>query len=317
MNVHVRRDATPPFGVKYRETTAPRGLGEPRIGTWVFGASPKLARDFFPAALLACALHVGVAGWAGALGSREPAHEPAVREVLDVEFVVREPPPTTPAPPAPEPRPSEAPIAEAAPEPAEPAEPAPRPRAKARPAVPQPAADAPAASATPSGAAPVGEAPAVLTASPAASGAVFDFTSGQGPTYGGTVSAQGTRGARGSGGPAGPTAGATGEPSHGRAAGRSKARAIGLRGDAECRQNWPAAAQAFSGTRQVVAVRVRIDARGHLADAWVEKDPGYGFGPAALECIRRKRFTPARNAIGEPVEATSPPIEVEFIRPGP
>ena len=77
---------------------------------------------------------------------------------------------------------------------------------------------------------------------------------------------------------------------------------------------WPAEADADQVDEQTVVLRVVVNASGDPQSAAVLADPGHGFGAAARACAMRTHFTPARNAGGVPVSATSPPIRVRFTR---
>ena len=65
---------------------------------------------------------------------------------------------------------------------------------------------------------------------------------------------------------------------------------------------------------QSVTVRVTVRADGSVERASVIRDPGDGFGEAAVACALKTRFTPALNRAGEPIKAKSPPIKVRFTR---
>ena len=66
---------------------------------------------------------------------------------------------------------------------------------------------------------------------------------------------------------------------------------------------------------QYVVLRVVVTASGKVENAKVLTDPGYGFGDAAVVCALRTRFSPALDANGQPIQAsTSPAIRVRFTR---
>jgi periplasmic protein TonB len=44
------------------------------------------------------------------------------------------------------------------------------------------------------------------------------------------------------------------------------------------------------------------------------RDPGHGFGAAAIQCAMGQRFNSALDRMGNPVAATTPPILVRFSR---
>jgi protein TonB len=77
---------------------------------------------------------------------------------------------------------------------------------------------------------------------------------------------------------------------------------------------WPRDAEADQIDEQVALVRVVVRTDGTVASARIVRDPGHGFGAAAVECARRTRFTPATDAEGRPIQAESPPVRVRFTR---
>lgn len=77
---------------------------------------------------------------------------------------------------------------------------------------------------------------------------------------------------------------------------------------------WPAEADALGIDEQTVVLRVTVAADGQLETASLLKDPGHGFGAAALACARRSRFLPALDGQGKAVRARSGPIRVRFTR---
>ena len=93
----------------------------------------------------------------------------------------------------------------------------------------------------------------------------------------------------------------------------SLARPVQLSGR-EWRCDWPASALAQDIYENFVVLRVLVDADGSVENAEVLQDPGHGFGDAAMGCALRTKFSPARNALGEPIRATSSPIRVRFTR---
>ena len=77
---------------------------------------------------------------------------------------------------------------------------------------------------------------------------------------------------------------------------------------------WPREADAAEIDEQTVVIRVIVGADGTVQAAEMVADPGGGFGPAAVSCAVRTRFTPAHDRAGQPMRARSPPIKVRFIR---
>lgn len=94
---------------------------------------------------------------------------------------------------------------------------------------------------------------------------------------------------------------------------RSAARPVQLRGG-EWRCDWPEQAIAEDIYEQSVVVRVVVNVDGEVVDTIIVDDPGFGFGAAAATCARARRFSPARDDDGAPIQATSPAIRVRFTR---
>ncbi len=93
----------------------------------------------------------------------------------------------------------------------------------------------------------------------------------------------------------------------------SLARPVNLSANA-WRCEWPLSAVAEDIYEQFVVLRVVVAANGKVENAKVLTDPGYGFGDAAVGCALRTRFSPALDANGNPIRATSPAIRVRFTR---
>ena len=94
---------------------------------------------------------------------------------------------------------------------------------------------------------------------------------------------------------------------------RSRARSVSL-DQAAWNCPWPAEADAQQVNEQTVVVRVAVRADGRADRVDVLSDPGFGFGPAARFCALRTRFEAARDPVGQPIAALSPPIRVHFFR---
>jgi periplasmic protein TonB len=77
---------------------------------------------------------------------------------------------------------------------------------------------------------------------------------------------------------------------------------------------WPSEAEDSAIDVETVILRVTVDARGRVESSELVRDPGHGFGAAALACASRTRFVPARNREGHAVRSESPPIRVRFTR---
>jgi protein TonB len=109
-----------------------------------------------------------------------------------------------------------------------------------------------------------------------------------------------------------PGAGGSGRAAGG-AAGNGRARSVGLE-ESDWRCPWPDQAEAMDKNREDVVIRVVVSPDGHALSAHVLRDPGHGFGDAALACAKQTRFVPARDVTGGPIAAESPPIRVRFTR---
>ena len=212
-----------------------------------------------------------------------------------------------PVEPAAEPEASEPEPAPAAEEP-----PAPRPRARTTTTTPSPESPATPAAAQ---AAQAAQAAEVVTA-PEPSGPV-DFTdntfvSGTAMAYaGGTTASEGTSAEAVTAPVVSTSPDAEGNTSDESAA-SSQARPVQLAAGA-WRCAWPRTAP-DDMYEQSVTLRVVVGADGAVESARVVRDPGNGFGAAAVACARRTRFVSALDADGEPIRATSPPIRVRFTR---
>ena len=95
--------------------------------------------------------------------------------------------------------------------------------------------------------------------------------------------------------------------------GPDRSRPVAVRGtDWNC--DWPAEADEQQIDTQSVTVRVDVAADGRPLAARPLRDPGHGFGAAAVECALARRYHPAQDRAGSPIAATSPPIRVRFTR---
>lgn len=68
---------------------------------------------------------------------------------------------------------------------------------------------------------------------------------------------------------------------------------------------WPAEALDLAIDEQTAIIKVTVGPDGRIESSRVEKDPGDGFGAAALECTRGARLIPARDRDGHPIRATA------------
>lgn len=254
----------------------------------VFTPPPRSRRA--PAIVVAIALHVALLsgalavrpsleGWSADLAAR--IHDDLTRvEVVDIE-PPKPPPVDEPPPPPPEK------IAEAPPPPA-PQPPAPTRAPRVRVKVHDP---------------PAAHAGKVITA-PGALDMTGDvivqgFASGY---AGGVTSATGT----------GSKPGGTGQPPQPQpsphapphAPARDLSSPISLPFD-EWSCPWPAEALDLAIDEQTAIIKVTVGPDGRIEQSRVEKDPGDGFGAAALECTRGARLIPARDRDGRPIRATA------------
>jgi hypothetical protein len=63
-----------------------------------------------------------------------------------------------------------------------------------------------------------------------------------------------------------------------------------------------------------VMVRVLVANDGSPRAAQTIDEPGYGFGPAATRCAMSRRYQPATDDRGLPIQAWTPPIRIHFVR---
>jgi protein TonB len=86
-----------------------------------------------------------------------------------------------------------------------------------------------------------------------------------------------------------------------------------LAGGAEWACPFPAEADRAGVDSAVVAIRVALDASGAVRDVGLQSDPGHGFGRAAQQCARTKRWMPALDWQGKAVHGDVV-IRVRFTR---
>lgn len=282
----------------------------PRIGTYT-APQHQPRRDLWSAVWVTTAIHLGVMGLLGSAHSRStPSSEVPI--AMDLELIPIEIEPVEPDTKSPLPLPAEL-HAETKPSVEKPEASTRRPvtRVRSEKAPEGPVDDSPSEGATevPSEA---GE--AMVADSRAVSPPVLDLTSGHAGRYGGgvTVSRGGLATVSGRGHPTGQHRTSDSQPRA--STPRSKARPVALRGRPDCDRDWPKSAKGLSIHHQIVRVKVLVDIDNSILRAWVVDDPGYGFGDAALACVKRKRFVAARDEQGRPTRAASPLIEVQFER---
>jgi len=97
------------------------------------------------------------------------------------------------------------------------------------------------------------------------------------------------------------------------AAGPDRSRRATLEGGAQWHCPFPPEADGEEINSAVVPIRVDLDATGLVREVAVLSDPGHGFGREAERCARGKRFTPALDRDGNPIE-TRVTIRVHFER---
>ncbi len=262
------------------------------------------------AAEIAASIHADLAA-AAPVALELPAEEPPTTEVVEE---------SEPEPPVNEPLPEE-PVAVAEepvlePPPLErvtnqaPAEPEPEPA----PTEPPPAEPAQAGALMT--AEPVAEAPVDLTDNTFVTGAGSHYVGGATAESGTGLAPVDLTDVEVAGVPAGrvtgvePSTAVEAEPARRQ---RSAARPVQLRGG-EWRCDWPQQAISEDIYEQSVVVRVVVNVDGDVVDTVVVEDPGFGFGATAAACARARRFSPAREEDGSPIQAMSPPIRVRFTR---
>ncbi len=97
------------------------------------------------------------------------------------------------------------------------------------------------------------------------------------------------------------------------ASGGSAERSVGLPAK-EWRCPWPTEAESLDLQQEEVTLRLLVGADGAVREGELLRDPGNGFGRVALECAKRRTFSPATNGDGAPIAARSPPIRIRFVR---
>lgn len=80
----------------------------------------------------------------------------------------------------------------------------------------------------------------------------------------------------------------------------------------EC--GFPAEADAEGINSGKVQLVVTVGTNGRAKSVTILKDGGFGFGAHARRCAYRKNYEPGRNAAGQPVEQSTAPFTVTFVR---
>ncbi len=87
---------------------------------------------------------------------------------------------------------------------------------------------------------------------------------------------------------------------------------VGLE-DPDWKCPWPREAENEQIDEQIALVRVVVRADGTVESANIVRDPGHGFGQAALACALQTRFIPAHDRDGRPIRSQSS-VRVRFTR---
>jgi protein TonB len=95
--------------------------------------------------------------------------------------------------------------------------------------------------------------------------------------------------------------------------GPDRSRRASVLGGSAWKCPFPSEADRDGIDRAVATIRVATDARGAVANAAIVQDPGHGFGREARQCALNKRFEPALDHDGTPVEGVVS-IHVRFER---
>jgi protein TonB len=80
----------------------------------------------------------------------------------------------------------------------------------------------------------------------------------------------------------------------------------------DCSRLYPSDADA--GDYATVLIAVSVGTEGMPKRVAMLKDPGHGFGQAAIQCAMSQRYNVALDRTGNPIAATTPPIVVRFSR---
>lgn len=249
-----------------------------------------ISRELSVAVALSVALHATWLVQEAAASSKQRITRSEV--MLEAEMI----PVITPPAPAPVPEPI-----------AETPRPEPQPRSAARPSSAANAKAAPVAA----------QAGKTLTAADDGDQlADFTLVQGEGSAYvGGTTSSIGTSN-RAVHGPVAPNANLPGTRNPGPPtiqSGPDRSRSATPTGSAwDCSKLFPSDPQA--GDYATVLIAVSLSADGAPKRVALLRDPGHGFGAAAIQCAMRQRYNVALDRQGNAVAATTPPITVRFSR---
>lgn len=96
--------------------------------------------------------------------------------------------------------------------------------------------------------------------------------------------------------------------------GPDRSRPPGLAGGSAWNCNFPPEADVDQIDTAVATVVVTVRPDGSAAAVKVTADPGHGFGRAARSCALTRKYNPGLDRAGNPITATTPPINVRFVR---
>lgn len=77
---------------------------------------------------------------------------------------------------------------------------------------------------------------------------------------------------------------------------------------------WPDAALDRASQQERVLVQITLNQRGKVIHGKVLENPGFGFGKEALNCAKRQRYTPAKDAEGRAISGGTLKLRVNFQR---
>ena len=143
------------------------------------------------------------------------------------------------------------------------------------------------------------------------------FVSGNGANYtGGITQAGGTStkpvynpNARATGVPGG-----TGAPAPQVQTGPDRSRAASRAGSDEWRCDFPPEADSEQIDEAYVTLQVVVGPDGKAKKVTVVQDPGHGFGRMAYQCAQRETYNAPLDHDGNPIEGTTRPFRVHFVR---
>ncbi len=105
-----------------------------------------------------------------------------------------------------------------------------------------------------------------------------------------------------------------GPPQRARPPRRNASRPAGIVGGRSWSCPFPPEADIEQIDRATAVLVVTVAPDGRPVSVRVLSDPGYGFGRQARQCALGRRYRPALDRDGRPIQATTPPINVRFRR---